>query len=108
MGNPLFSAEVPVIKGTNAILAFYKEECPIPARTACIRCGKCVSACPMYLMPTSIFQHYEKGDVAGCERLRAYDCVECGACTYVCPAKIPLVQGIRSAKQRVMDARRKK
>ena len=62
----------------------------------------------MYLMPTSIFQHYEKGDVAGCERLRAYDCVECGACTYVCPAKIPLVQGIRSAKQRVMDARRKK
>lgn len=108
MGNPLFSVDVPVIKGTNAILAFYKEECPIPAHTACIRCGKCVSACPMYLMPTSIFQHYEKGDFAGCDRLRAYDCVECGACTYVCPAKIPLVQGIRSAKQRVLDARRKK
>ncbi len=108
MGNPLFSAEVPVIKGTNAILAFCKEKCPIPARTACIRCGKCVSACPMHLMPTSIYQNYEKHNLAGCERYRALDCVECGACTYVCPAKIPLVQGIRAAKQRVLDARRKK
>lgn len=108
MGNPLFSADVPVIKGTNAILAFCGEEPPNPARPACIRCGKCVSACPMRLMPTQIYQHYEKGDIAGCERYRALDCVECGACTYVCPAKIPLVQGIRAGKQRVMDARRKK
>ena len=72
----------------------------------CIRDS--VSACPMRLMPTQIYQHYEKGDIAGCERYRALDCVECGACTYVCPAKIPLVQGIRAGKQRVMDARRKK
>ena len=52
--------------------------------------------------------NYEKHNLAGCERYRALDCVECGACTYVCPAKIPLVQGIRAAKQRVLDARRKK
>ena len=107
MGNPLFSVDVPVIKGTNAILAFCKGEGQITRSTACIRCGKCVSACPMHLMPTQIYQNYEKGFVSGCEKYRALDCVECGACTYVCPAKIPLVQGIRAGKQRVLDARKK-
>ncbi|NCB04710.1 MAG: electron transport complex subunit RsxC [Clostridia bacterium] len=108
MGNPLFSADVPVIKGTNAILAFCRDEGDTSHGTACIRCGKCVGVCPMNLMPTNLFANYEKGNIAGCEHFRALECIECGACTYVCPAKLPLVQGIRSAKQRVMDARKKK
>ena len=108
MGLPLFSLEMPVIKGTNAILAFCQDEY-IPAKhPACIRCGRCVDVCPMRLMPTYIYMCSEKGTVADLESYDALDCIECGACAYACPAKLPLVQGIRSAKQRVMDARRKK
>ena len=108
MGNPLFSLEVPVIKGTNAILAFCKDECVTVKDGHCIRCGKCLDACPMRLEPTYIYACSEKGSVADLEYYDTLDCIECGACTYVCPAKLPLVQGIRAAKQRVMDARKKK
>lgn len=108
MGNPLFSTDVPVIKGTNAILAFSGNECVTSENAACIRCGRCVDACPMRLMPTYIYMCSQKGTVADLEHYDTLDCIECGACTYVCPAKLPLVQGIRSAKQRVMDARKKK
>ncbi|MPN54956.1 Electron transport complex subunit RnfC [bioreactor metagenome] len=108
MGNPLFSLEVPVIKGTNAILAFYQDECVTAKHPACIRCGRCLDACPMHLMPTYIYTCSEKGTTTDLETYNTLDCIECGACTYVCPAKLPLVQGIRAAKQRVMDARRKK
>ncbi|MEA5040368.1 MAG: electron transport complex subunit RsxC [Clostridiaceae bacterium] len=108
MGNPLFSLEVPVIKGTNAILAFCQDECVTAKHPACIRCGRCLDACPMHLMPTYIYTCSEKGTTTDLETYNTLDCIECGACTYVCPAKLPLVQGIRAAKQRVMDARRKK
>ncbi len=108
MGLALYSTEVPVIKGTNAIIAFCENECVTTSNPACIRCGKCVDICPMRLLPTYIYQCHKKGTVADLEKYNALDCIECGACTYVCPAKIPLVHGIRVAKQRVQDARRKK
>ena len=61
----------------------------------------------MRLMPTYIYLYGEKGNLEACEKYAALDCIECGACTYVCPGKLPLVQGIRSAKQRILNARRK-
>ena len=108
MGMPQYRLDIPVMKGSNGFLAFCKDECTTEEHPACIRCGKCVSACPMHLMPTYIYQCSDKGEVADLEYYNTLDCIQCGACTYVCPAKLPLMQGILVAKQRVMDARKKK
>ncbi|MBQ7624344.1 MAG: electron transport complex subunit RsxC [Clostridia bacterium] len=108
MGNALYSLDVPVIKGTNAVLALCGKETVPFKESSCIRCGKCVKACPIKLLPTYIYQRYRKGSVEDLDKLNVLDCIECGACAYVCPAKIPLVSGIRAAKQRVQDARRAK
>ena len=108
MGTALSSLDVPVIKGTNAILAFCGKECVLNPNPVCIRCGKCVEVCPMGLIPTYIYRSYETDPVQVLEKVNALDCIECGACTFVCPGKLPLVQGIRVAKQRVADSRRKK
>ena len=106
MGVAQFNLEVPTIKGTNAILAFCKGEGE-GKEGPCIRCGKCVDVCPMALEPTYIYQYNSKSDVEGLQMQNTLDCIECGACTYVCPAKIPLVQGIRAAKTKVLKATKK-
>jgi electron transport complex protein RnfC len=62
----------------------------------------------MHLLPPYIYQSSTKGEVADLEYYNTLDCIQCGACTYNCPAKLPLMQGILVAKQRVMDARKKK
>ena len=107
MGMSIYSLDVPVIKGSNGLLAFCKDECDISNATKCIRCGKCVDACPVRLMPTYLYQASQKGTVADMEEFNALDCIECGSCSFVCPAKLPLVQGIRCAKQLVMEERKK-
>lgn len=107
MGVAQFDLSAPIFKGTNAILAFCGDEAKGAKNPSCIRCGRCVSACPMHLMPTYLYLYGEKGNLEACEKYDALDCIECGACTYVCPGKLPLVQGIRSAKQRILNARRK-
>lgn len=108
MGMSIYSLEVPVIKGSNGLLAFCKDEGDVSEATKCIRCGKCVDACPVRLMPTYLYQASQKGTVADMEEFNALDCIECGSCSFVCPAKLPLVQGIRCAKQLVMEERKKK
>ena len=108
MGMPQYRLDIPVMKGTNGFLAFCGDECKTVENPVCIRCGKCVDACPMHLLPTYIYQCSSKGEVADLEYYNTLDCIQCGACTYNCPAKLPLMQGILVAKQRVMDARKKK
>ncbi|MCX7614898.1 MAG: electron transport complex subunit RsxC [Clostridiales bacterium] len=107
MGVAQFSLEVPVIKGTNAILAFSDEEGKHIRSTSCIRCGKCVNACPMNLVPTYLYLYSENEKLEECERYGVLDCIECGACNYECPARLYLVQSFRMAKQRILEARRK-
>ena len=107
MGVAQFSVDVPVIKGTNAILAFDKSG-QLPKPTQCIRCGKCVDTCPMNLMPTYIYHMNEKDNVDGLNYYNTMDCIECGACTFVCPAKLPLVSGIRTGKHKIIAATPKK
>lgn len=107
MGVAQFDLTAPIFKGTNAILAFCGDEGKGAKNPSCIRCGRCVSVCPMNLMPTYLYLYGEKGNVEACEKYDALDCIECGACTFICPGKLPLVQGIRSAKQLVLNARRK-
>lgn len=98
MGVALDRDDCGIIKANNAILVFGSKETKIPAESACIRCGRCVAACPMNLMPTGIDQSTRSRDLKGLEYFYVMDCIECGCCTYVCPAKRFLTQSIKNGK----------
>lgn len=108
MGVAQFRLDVPVIKGTSAILCLSEKEAYIPEEGPCIRCGKCVSHCPMNLMPLHLHSYMQKDDMESCEKYNVTACIECGSCSFICPAKRHLVQNIRIAKQRVMAIQRER
>ena len=108
MGIAQFRLNVPVIKGTSAILAFNEKEARIPEEENCIRCGKCVDSCPMNLMPLYLQQYARKDDMDACEKYNITSCIECGCCSYGCPSKRQLVQSIRIAKRKVMAIQRER
>lgn len=98
MGVALVDLDAPVLKQTNAVLAFGEREAMTPKETACIRCGKCLESCPFSLAPVAIAKAYEQNDGAMLEKLKVNLCMECGCCSYICPAKRNLVQTNRLAK----------
>lgn len=104
MGTPIVSDELPILKNTNAILAFNRKDAESMEESACIRCGRCVNACPMNLMPTMLEQYTEIKNVEGLNRLNVMACMECGCCSYVCPANRKLVQTIRVGKSIVRNS----
>ena len=104
MGVPQFDLSVPVIKGTNAVTILGKANHFAVQNPHCIRCGKCMDACPMHLMPVKMYEAACNTDVEEMKRLDMLDCIECGCCAYTCPATIPLVQAFRAGKQRIRDA----
>ncbi len=106
MGQAVYSLETPVMKGTSGIVLLAPAEITQYAGHPCIRCGRCVDACPMGLMAgtLSVAIENERFDLA--EAGFVLDCIECGCCAYVCPARRPLVQHLRRAKQEVMALRR--
>lgn len=95
MGLALMDDALPVLKQNNAILAFTEKDAQMTAATTCIRCGRCVDACPMHLMPTAIARAYAAGDVEDMARRGVMTCMECGCCSYSCPAHRPIVQTMR-------------
>lgn len=101
MGLSISSLDIPVVKGTGAILAFDQKTVLAPEPTNCIRCGRCVSGCPIHLKPLTISAYSDMGDFEKCKKSGAMDCIECGSCTYSCPARRHLVQSIRLAKQKI-------
>ncbi len=98
MGITVPSAEFPVMKNTNAVLALSEREARLPKTTACIRCGSCTNTCPFNLAPAAILFAFGKKDVERLEALNVTACMECGCCNYVCPANRPLVQTNKMAK----------
>ena len=99
MGIAQQTVDVPVIKGTSGILALKASETSQMAERSCIRCGKCVTACPMGLIPSILSILGERGDFQTAkEDYDLLDCVECGSCVYVCPAKRNIVQYVRLQK----------
>lgn len=108
MGVAITSDELPILKQNNAILAFDQREAHLRQPTACIRCGRCVAACPMHLMPTKLEQAVERQDVEALQSLDIMTCMECGCCSFSCPAGRRLVQAIRLGKNYVRKAGGKK
>ncbi len=98
MGTPLASLDVPIIKGTSGLLAFTDAEARLPAEYTCIKCGRCVEACPQFLNPSRLGRLARAGRFDEMVGYHAKDCVECGSCSYACPSGIPIVQLIRVAK----------
>ncbi len=107
MGSAQFSLDVPVLKASNAVLFFSENEDRRVKTPVCIRCGRCIEACPMRLLPTYMYMNatHERWDE--CEALNVLDCMECGACTYECPGSLHLTQTFCVAKARVMERRKK-
>lgn len=96
MGMALYDTEQVITKTNNAVLAFVNVKEPVT--TACIRCGRCVRACPLNLMPTLLEQAYDSRDVSELQRLKVILCMNCGCCTYVCPAHRHLAEKNQLAK----------
>jgi len=99
MGIAQYSLETSVIKVTNAILALDKKEGDLPPESPCIRCGHCVSSCPMNLLPLHIDRLVMADRYEELDKFHVLDCIECGSCSYSCPAKRHLVQSIRLGKE---------
>lgn len=98
MGLAIVGTDLPVLKQNNAILAFTADDAVLKPETDCIRCGRCVAACPMSLMPTNIVKATKIKDVDALKRAGVTVCMECGSCAFACPAGKPLVQHMRLAK----------
>ena len=108
MGVALADEEIPVLKQTNALLVFDEKSARPPKETACIKCGKCMDACPFNLSPEEISRAYDLGDGKKLEMLKANLCMECGCCSYVCPAKRNLAQRNKLAKNMLRTYQAKK
>lgn len=113
MGGPMMGMQiphwrVPVVKGTSGILAFDAAEVAEQEPNPCIRCGSCVKACPMGLLPLEMSARIRNDAFAEAVDLGLKDCIACGCCAYVCPSKIPLVQYFVHAKGEMASQDRSK
>ncbi len=109
MGVAQFDLTAPTIKGTNALTCMVASEHATPVNDpVCIRCGKCIEACPMHLEPIYINLYTSAGRYAETANYNVTDCIECGSCAFACPAMIPLVQNIRVAKAQLRALAQKK
>ena len=104
MGIAQYTLRTATIKGNNALTCYSDKDRHETPNPHCIRCGKCVEACPMHLMPLFLHRAVNRGDLERLDEQHVMDCIECGSCAYGCPAGIPLVQSFRTGKKLVRDA----
>ena len=98
MGGAAPSADFPVLKQNNGLLLFSKQAANLPEVSACIRCGRCIDACPMGLEPVVVAEAFNNKDFAALKARCVDLCVACGSCSYACPAKRPVSQTMTLAK----------
>lgn len=96
MGMCIYDINAPVVKTNNALLVLKDIKEPVP--TACIRCGRCIKACPLNLMPTELEKAYDHKNIEALKAHKLMLCMNCGCCTYVCPASRPLAEKNQLAK----------
>ena len=107
MGVSIFTTDIPITKGTSAILAFRKDQVANAKPSPCINCGKCLEVCPGRVMPSRLATMAEHGDVDGFIDNYGMECCECGCCSYICPAKRNLTQSIKSMRKDILASRKK-
>lgn len=103
MGISVPDTDVPVLKGTNAVLAFDRADGILPEPTTCIRCGNCVRHCPMRLRPLEIEKAFNLNKPENLAAEKVGLCMECGCCAFGCPAKRPLVHVMKLSKALLRD-----
>ena len=101
MGKALSSLDVPIVKGSSGILVIPEKEASRKEVKNCIRCGKCVSVCPMGLEPYLLMSMSERDLFDRMEKEKVMDCMECGSCSFICPSARPLLDYIRLGKGKV-------
>jgi electron transport complex protein RnfC len=97
MGESLPHLNVPLVKGACGILALSAEEVAASDAKSCIRCSRCVSACPVGLLPLEMMSRIRAGQLDAALGYGLKDCISCGSCSYVCPSQIPLVHYFKYA-----------
>ncbi|MGC9325217.1 MAG: electron transport complex subunit RsxC [Desulfomonilia bacterium] len=98
MGIAQYSDQITIMKGTSGVLVLTRDDTNVSTYAACISCGRCVDACPMGLIPSTLSKMGEKGLWQEAVEFDLLDCVECGSCTYVCPSNRPIVHFIKHLK----------
>jgi len=101
MGKALKTLDAPVVKGTSGILVIPEKQARREAEAHCIRCARCVDACPMGLEPYLLKPLAEMERYEELEENAVLDCMECGSCSFTCPARLPLLDYIRLGKSHV-------
>lgn len=104
MGFAQRNLDAPVVKATNSILCLVKDENGAAENPVCLRCGKCVEACPMHLQPLYLYRYVNAGRADKLHTLHLMDCMECGSCAFICPGKLPLVERFRAGKKILREA----
>ncbi len=99
MGIAVYSLDAPVLKNTNAVIAFDENDAVPKENTPCINCARCVDHCPVRLSPVAISKALARNDVEALSELKVNLCMECGCCSYICPTGQSLVQRNRLAKE---------
>ena len=102
MGRAVSNVDAPVTKGTSGVLLMPTEESLRQKEGSCIRCAKCVEACPMGLEPYLLSTLTQRNNYEELENHWIADCIECGCCTYSCPSYLPLLDWVRIGKAEVM------
>ena len=107
MGFALFDLDVPTTKTASALLALSKDDVSAMKPTACIKCGRCVEACPGRVLPNKLMEAAIHEDEDKFLRLNGMECCECGCCSYICPARRPLTQSIKSMRKLLLAKKKK-
>lgn len=108
MGTSAVNPDAPITKLTSGILLLSCALSDKQPETPCIRCGKCLDACPMGLQPNAIARAVRSHNLDALQELHVLDCIECGSCAYTCPARLPLLDCCKLAKMELRQHQTKK